>query len=370
MHRLLMLAFLMTSSIPALGGIDAFDKLCAHAVEARHITSWGDPESKTCETKSPACGYVIRCDDGTQHRHLGPAPPTLFGHDPSTLLIFFLSAALLIGIFYVNRRSLSFATSAQKNPLVAPPAVEAMFDVAAKVSHFFNDTIVSPLKSSAPPDPNYVPPPSPPPRNSAHSEPSNAISQPSSFVENTAPSQQSLSQRSVQQQPVQPFSDNGPVKGMALKLNRGQRPGALGRVIFTLDARIDVSADNRALITKYKLGNRIIYDSANRRAYTDATMDHLEKSRDNTSIFDSPGRQAWGAGKTFFRLGRAAISATAAALSLRITVNSLMKGVHVECKDMVELLEAEAAIVEAGQNLKAEIDAATTFTGQEHVIDL
>jgi uncharacterized protein DUF4189 len=166
------------------------------------------------------------------------------------------------------------------------------------------------------------------------------------------------------------FSSSNPTQGMALRLKRGQRSGALGKIIFTLDARMDVSADNRSLIVKYKLGERIIYDSANRRKYADKTAAHLENSRDGTSLFDSPGRQAWGAAKTFARLGAAAVNATVSALSLRITVNSLMQGVHVECKDMAELLGAENAIVEAGQNLKAEIETATTFTGEEQVIDL
>lgn len=167
-----------------------------------------------------------------------------------------------------------------------------------------------------------------------------------------------------------PFSNNAPLQGMALKLKRSERTGAFGKLLFVLDARIDISNENRALIAKYNLGGRIIYESAAREARSAATLQHLENSRDETSIFDSPGRQALGIGKSLFRLGRAAISATAAALSLRITVDSLIAGVHVECKDMMELLEAEEAIVEAGRNLKAEIAAANTFTGQEQVIDL
>lgn len=174
----------------------------------------------------------------------------------------------------------------------------------------------------------------------------------------------------AQQTTPQPFSDSGPVKGMALRLKRSERPGTFGSIVFTLDARIDMSAENRALIVKYKLGNRVIYDSANRRKYAEKTADHLDNSRNDTSLFDSPGRQAWGVAKTFARLGAAAVNATVAALSLRITVDSLMQGVHVECKDMAELLEAEEAITEAGRNLKAELTTATSFSGQEQVIDL
>ena len=187
---------------------------------------------------------------------------------------------------------------------------------------------------------------------------------------NLVPSKRLSEADPEQQKPAQPFSNSGPVKGIALKLKRGERAGALGKIIFTLDARIDVSAENCALIEKYKLGGRIIYESANREKYREKARQNAENTRDQPSLLASPGAQAWGIAKTLGRVGAAAVNATVSALSLRITVNSLMKGVHVECKDMAELMEAENAIVEAGQNLKAEIEAATTFTGEERVIEL
>ena len=180
---------------------------------------------------------------------------------------------------------------------------------------------------------------------------------PANFSDNVAPKSQ-------------PFSDSGPVKGMALRLKRGERAGAFGRVIFTLDARIDVSEENRALIIKYNLGSRVIYESANREKYREKTRQHAENSRDTPGFRASSEQQFFGIGKTLFRLGAAAVTATVSALSLRITVNSLMSGVHIECKDMGELLEAEDAIKLAGRNLKDEIETATSFTGQEQVIDL
>lgn len=59
-----------------------------------------------------------------------------------------------------------------------------------------------------------------------------------------------------------------------------------------------------------------------------------------------------------------------AALSLRITVTSLISGVHVECKSLEELLGAEKAIQIAATNLKNYIDVAGTFDGKEEVIEL
>jgi hypothetical protein len=58
-----------------------------------------------------------------------------------------------------------------------------------------------------------------------------------------------------------------------------------------------------------------------------------------------------------------------ASLSLRVTVYSLMKGVHVECKSMIELLGAEEAIADAGKNLRTYLDTAATFDGREEILE-
>jgi hypothetical protein len=57
------------------------------------------------------------------------------------------------------------------------------------------------------------------------------------------------------------------------------------------------------------------------------------------------------------------------ALSLRVTIDGLLQGQHVECKDLDELLGAEAAIREACSNLKAYLETALTFDGREEVVE-
>lgn len=58
-----------------------------------------------------------------------------------------------------------------------------------------------------------------------------------------------------------------------------------------------------------------------------------------------------------------------AALKLNITIGSLQKGQHVECKSLDELLAAEDAILTACKNLKAFLETAATFDGREVLID-
>ena len=157
---------------------------------------------------------------------------------------------------------------------------------------------------------------------------------------------------------------------MRLKLRRSQRSGFLGKMFFALDARIELTADERSLVEKYHLGDAVIYESTSRERHRNSMIAHAESTRDQPGLLDSPNAQLLGFGKTLFRLARAGASATAAALSLRVTVYGLMRGVHIECKNMNELLGAENAIVQAAQNLKAHLQTAVTFDGREEIIDL
>jgi hypothetical protein len=157
-----------------------------------------------------------------------------------------------------------------------------------------------------------------------------------------------------------------------LKLKRSQRAGGFtgGKIVFALDARMEVPPEDRDLIKKYKLGDSIVYDSEDRQRYSESARAHAEDSRDRTSLLASPSQQALGVGKTLYKLGRAGISAAIAGLALRVTIDGLIAGVHIECKSMQELLEAENAIVTAAQNLKSYLETAITFDGSETIIEL
>ena len=147
---------------------------------------------------------------------------------------------------------------------------------------------------------------------------------------------------------------------MQLKISRSQRSGGMigGKVIFVLDARTDLSADEQALAKKYGLGKLVVYDSKARRQHQSGAVDQFD---------DAVGASS--ATRSLWKSARGLASAAMAALSLRVTVDSLTRGEHVECKDMDELLGAEAAIVEACQNLKTYLDTAQTFDGREEVIE-
>lgn len=138
---------------------------------------------------------------------------------------------------------------------------------------------------------------------------------------------------------------------MQLKIRRSQRDAGVisNSVVFCLDARAEYSPEERASIQRYKLQRQIVYNS-------EAAKKHLSKadSHQDGSVMGS-----------LKSLGATAL----AAMRLNISIGSLEKGHHIECKSLDELLGAEDAIMEACQNLRAYLDAASTFDGREVVID-
>lgn len=138
---------------------------------------------------------------------------------------------------------------------------------------------------------------------------------------------------------------------MQLKLQRSQKTGGLvtTNAIFCLDARVEFTPDEQRNITRYKLGSEVIYNS-------EAQLQLLKRSE---AHLDGTTR---GALKS--------LALTAFALTkLMVTVNSLQRGQHIECKTLDELLGAENAIYEACNNLKGYLATAATFDGREVLIE-
>lgn len=124
---------------------------------------------------------------------------------------------------------------------------------------------------------------------------------------------------------------------MKLVLRRDQRPGMLGKVIFTLDVRAELSADEKERIRKYKLGDTELYSSHEE-------IDH-------------------GSGM----LGIASRIAMKA-IMIKVSVKDLEAGKRVEARDVIELLAIEEHIRRAAQTFKQVLDTASHFGGEEVVV--
>lgn len=146
---------------------------------------------------------------------------------------------------------------------------------------------------------------------------------------------------------------------MQLKIQRSQRTGGIvGKtVFFCLDVRADYSAEERSNIQKYKLGSQGIYNSR-------AAQKHFDNMDTQLARVDSKSAKEQLTG-----LARGVVSLALAKMSLNITIASLGKGHHVECKDLQELLEAEDTVRTACKDVTRFLEVADTFNGSETVIE-
>jgi hypothetical protein len=138
---------------------------------------------------------------------------------------------------------------------------------------------------------------------------------------------------------------------MQLKLRRTQRSTMVtSKAVFMLDAQSILTEEEKHNVRKYNLGKLVIYNSERSRKLLEA------------------GQAAAGLG-TLGGLARGFTKLAMAKLSLNISINSLMDGHHIECKDLEELLGAEEAVKEACQLLRTYLDTAATFDGREEVVE-
>ena len=121
-------------------------------------------------------------------------------------------------------------------------------------------------------------------------------------------------------------------------------------MVFGLSARVDLAPDEAADIQRYRFGKLLIYSS-------EAAQKHADRAH-----------MRLGSGSASGILG-GLVSAAMSRIALNVTVDSLIQGQHIECKDMDELLGAEEAIRNACETLRAYLDVATTFHGSEEVIE-
>lgn len=125
---------------------------------------------------------------------------------------------------------------------------------------------------------------------------------------------------------------------MKLLLRRDQKTNILGKVIFTVSVRAELSDEEKTNIKKYKMGDISLYE--------------------RSKIID-PGSGLVGlASRLAFKM-----------INLTISVNDLEHGKQVECKDILEMLAVEEQIKEAAHTFRNVLEAATTFGGEE-IIDI
>lgn len=128
---------------------------------------------------------------------------------------------------------------------------------------------------------------------------------------------------------------------MELLLSRSQKTGltGMGAPTFVLDVRSRLTPEEDELVRRYKLGRTVLYQKASVR-------DKLDRSGPLGQIF------------TFF---------TAKASGRIFNVNDLVSGRRIECKDILEMLEAEDEIKTAADTFHTVLMTCGQFGGEEVV---
>jgi hypothetical protein len=123
---------------------------------------------------------------------------------------------------------------------------------------------------------------------------------------------------------------------MNLILRRDQRASLLGKVIFQLDVRAEISQEEMASIQRYRLGDAVLYSKS-------------ELVDRGSGLLGLASRLAFNA------------------MNISVSVSELVSGKRVECKDIVEMLAVEEQIKEAALTFKQVLNAAVHFGGEEVV---
>jgi len=124
---------------------------------------------------------------------------------------------------------------------------------------------------------------------------------------------------------------------MKLILRRNQKEtGILSKTItFYLDVRAELTPEESTNITKYKLGDTVLYQ-----------RDSIEGG---SGLLGVASRLAY------------------QAMNISITAGDLYRGKRIDCKDIVEMVAIEEQVREAAQNFKIILDTAAQFGGEEVV---
>jgi len=126
---------------------------------------------------------------------------------------------------------------------------------------------------------------------------------------------------------------------MKLRLNKSQRSSGVmsKKVVFSLGAQVDLTAQEADYVKKYKMGSAVLYN----------------KDRVNPEMND------YKSGKGIMR------NLSAIAMNINLTVDDLVTGRTIECKDINEIIDAEVTVKSACKGLKNLLEACAGFEGEE-----
>jgi hypothetical protein len=131
---------------------------------------------------------------------------------------------------------------------------------------------------------------------------------------------------------------------MQLKLRRNQKSGLTGSTIFILDVMAELTPEEAELVKKYRLQKQQVYST--------------EAADQNLALAQSGKVSALG-GMMMDRLTKRTF-----------TMQDLINGQHLECKDLNEVISTENQVHQACQNIASYLDVAKSFDGSEQIVEI
>lgn len=127
---------------------------------------------------------------------------------------------------------------------------------------------------------------------------------------------------------------------MELLLSKSQKSGMLSSTItFILNIKTKLTDEEMALVKKYKMGKEVVYE----KLPVGAAIGNMGS------------------------IAGALTAITAKALKLVFTVDDLVKGRTIECKDILDMIAAEQQIRDAADGFWGILQASKNFEGEEVV---
>lgn len=167
---------------------------------------------------------------------------------------------------------------------------------------------------------------------------------------------------------------------MQLLLRKSQRDDGWIRssITFALDVQLDLSPDEAELFERYDLAETVVYDSENRAYFDEASAQSylassesfgsvpiLISTKGTEQVAAEVGAALGNIASGLWHLGSGIAYETASALSLRLTLGSLVEGHHLESESLEELAALAITIRKSVEYLASYFSLALTFDGKE-----
>ncbi|MCI0558571.1 MAG: hypothetical protein MN733_08755 [Nitrososphaera sp.] len=124
---------------------------------------------------------------------------------------------------------------------------------------------------------------------------------------------------------------------MKLLIRRSQKKGIVGSITFILDSRAELTPEEKENVKKYKMGKEILY-----------YKEKVDLSKSDPETWSGIAR-----------------GLAARALNIKITVDDVVNGKSIECKDILEMRAAEEQLKEACGLFKTMLESAAHFEGEQ-----